>query len=149
MLGCSLKPLSRTPRPTCPLETVCISLLDLVVALTKFLLLFIFSLEETTVQAFSLSQQPSLRAFPRRLFIMSFLGQSRPSCSLVRSENPFLTIYLDDILIYSDNISKHKLHVQEVLHRLHANGLFAHADKCKFHVTSCEYLGYMLSPEGL
>jgi len=30
-----------------------------------------------------------------------------------------------------------------------ANGLFAHADKCEFHVTSCEYLGYMLSPEGL
>jgi len=24
-------------------------------------------------------------------------------------------IYLDDILIYSDNISKHKLHVREVL----------------------------------
>ena len=30
-----------------------------------------------------------------------------------------------------------------------ANGLFAHADKCEFHITSCEYLGYMLSPDGL
>src|SRR5882724_2279870 len=58
-------------------------------------------------------------------------------------------IYLDDILIYSNNISKHILHVKEVLCRLHANGLFACADKCKFHVTSCEYLRYMLSPEGL
>src|SRR5467141_3941898 len=58
-------------------------------------------------------------------------------------------IYLDDILIYSDNISEHKAHVREVLQRLHANGLFAHADKCEFHVTSCKYLGYMLSPEGL
>src|SRR5882724_11261503 len=58
-------------------------------------------------------------------------------------------IYLDNILIYSDNISEHKLHIWEVLRRLCANGLFAHADKCKFHVTSCEYLGYMLSPEGL
>src|SRR5467141_1552427 len=58
-------------------------------------------------------------------------------------------IYLDDILIYSDNITKHKAHVREVLRRLHANGLFSHADKCEFHVTSCEYLGYMLSPEGL
>src|SRR5882724_4459673 len=58
-------------------------------------------------------------------------------------------IYLDNILIYSDNISKHKLHIREVLHRLCANGLLAHADKCEFHITSCEYLGYMLSPEGL
>jgi len=33
-------------------------------------------------------------------------------------------IYLDDILIYSGNMSKHKAHVQEVLRRLRANGLF-------------------------
>src|SRR5882724_1300170 len=58
-------------------------------------------------------------------------------------------IYLDNILIYSDNFSEHKLHIQEVLCRLCANGLCAHADKCKFHITSCEYLRYMLSPEGL
>src|SRR5882724_8165998 len=90
-LGRFSKPLSHAPRPTCPLETVCISLLDLVVTLAKFLLLFIFSLEETTIRAFFLSRQPSLRAFPQHLFIMSFLGRSRPSCTLVGLENPFLT----------------------------------------------------------
>src|SRR5882724_11891024 len=58
-------------------------------------------------------------------------------------------IYLDDILIYSGNMSEHKAHVQEVLQRLRANGLFVRADKCEFHITSCEYLRYMLSPEGL
>src|SRR5882724_4900665 len=58
-------------------------------------------------------------------------------------------IYLDDILIYSDNISEHKAHVQEVLHRLCTNGIFSHADKCEFHATSCKYLRYILSPEGL
>ena len=35
------KPPSLPPRPTSPLETVCVSLLDLVVALAKFLLVFI------------------------------------------------------------------------------------------------------------
>ena len=60
-----------------------------------------------------------------------------------------ITVYLDDILVYSDNLSEHKRHVQEVLRRLRANGLFARADKCEFHITSCKYLGYMLSPDGL
>ena len=55
MLGHSSKPLSRAPQLTCPLETVCVSLLNLVVALGKFLLLFISSLEETTIRAFFLS----------------------------------------------------------------------------------------------
>jgi len=60
-----------------------------------------------------------------------------------------VVVYLDDILIYSDNIAEHRIHVREVLRRLRGNGLFARADKCEFHVTSCEYLGYMLSPDGL
>ena len=60
-----------------------------------------------------------------------------------------IIVYLDNILVYSNDLSEHKQHVWEVLHRLHANGLFAHADKCEFHITSCEYLGYMLSPDGL
>src|SRR5882724_4023069 len=47
-------------------------------------------------------------------------------------------IYLDNILIYSDNISEHKIHVWEVLHGFCTNGLFACADKCEFHVTSCK-----------
>src|SRR5882724_7222810 len=62
--------------------------------------------------------------------------------------NIIVIIYLDKILIYSNNISEHKVHVQELLCRLCTNGLFAHTEKCEFQVTSCEYLRYMLSPEG-
>src|SRR6266481_2572644 len=58
-------------------------------------------------------------------------------------------VYLDDILIYLDGLPEHITHIWEVLQRLHTNSLFAHADKCEFHVTSCKYLEYMLSPKGL
>ena len=58
-------------------------------------------------------------------------------------------VYLDNILVYLDNLTEHKSHVREVLRRLRTNSLFSCADKCEFHVTSCEYLGYMLSPKGL
>ena len=58
-------------------------------------------------------------------------------------------IYLDDILIYSDNPVDHKKHVREVLHRLRANGLFARLDKCHFSSDTIEYWGFVLSKDGL
>ena len=58
-------------------------------------------------------------------------------------------VYLDNILVYSNDLAEHRQHVWEVLRRLRANGFFACADKCEFHITSCKYLGYMLSPDSL
>ena len=58
-------------------------------------------------------------------------------------------VYLDDILIYSDNSEDHEQHVCEVLRRLQNNKLYAHADKCSFHKDTVEYLGYILAPSGL
>jgi len=60
-----------------------------------------------------------------------------------------VVVYLDDILIYSDDITQHQSHVKEVLKRLRKAGLYAKAEKCEFHSDSVEYLGYVLSPSGL
>ena len=57
-------------------------------------------------------------------------------------------IYLDDILIYSNNMSKHHQHVKEVLKYLRKAGLYAKAEKCEFYSESVEYLRYILSPSG-
>jgi len=60
-----------------------------------------------------------------------------------------IVIYLDDILIYSNNMSEHHQHVKEVLKHLYKASLYAKVKKCKFHSKSVEYLGYILSPSGL
>jgi len=60
-----------------------------------------------------------------------------------------VVIYLDDILIYSNNMSKHHQHVKEVLKCLCNAGFYAKAEKCEFHSESVEYLGYILSPSGI
>jgi len=60
-----------------------------------------------------------------------------------------VVVYLDDILIYSNDITQHQKHVKEVLKRLRKAGLYAKAEKCEFHSDSVEYLGYVLSPSGL
>ena len=58
-------------------------------------------------------------------------------------------IYLDDILIYSNNMSKYHWYVKEVLKHLCKTGLYTKAEKCEFHSKLVEYLGYILSSSGL
>ena len=60
-----------------------------------------------------------------------------------------IMIYLDDIRINLNDMSKHHRHVKEVLKCLCKAGFYAKAEKCKFHSESVEYLGYILSPSGL
>jgi len=57
----------------------------------------------------------------------------------------YVMIYLDDILIYSNNMFKHHWHVKEVLKCFCKAGLYAKAKKCKFHFKSVKYLEYILS----
>lgn len=74
----------------------------------------------------------------------------------------FLAGYLDDLIIFTDLGDEvpptsllpedNPLHVQQVrkvLQTLRDNGLFANPKKCFFHVRSVDFLGYMVSPEGL
>jgi len=46
-------------------------------------------------------------------------------------------------------MSKHHQYIKEVLKHLRKAGLYAKAEKCKFHSESVEYLGYILSLSGI
>ncbi|MBW0573809.1 hypothetical protein O181_113524, partial [Austropuccinia psidii MF-1] len=63
--------------------------------------------------------------------------------------NVYVVVYLDDIMVFSKYEEENVTHVFTVLSRLRAINLFAKASKCLFHVSSVEYLGYVVSSEGL
>ncbi len=56
----------------------------------------------------------------------------------------FCQIYLDDIIIYSKTLKKHKRHVRLVLHRLRETDLQMNINKCKFHVQKIFFLKLLL-----
>ena len=57
--------------------------------------------------------------------------------------------YLDDILVFSNSLEEHRVHVRQVLTRLREHNLHARPEKCSFHTTSVEYLGVIITPEGV
>ncbi len=61
----------------------------------------------------------------------------------------FCQIYLDDIIIYSKTLKKHKRHVRLVLHRLQEIDLQMNINKCKFHVQEISFLELLLFIERL
>ena len=61
----------------------------------------------------------------------------------------FVVCYLDDILIFSKNEVDHEKHVRLVLEKLRNAGLYAKLEKCVFHQPQVEFLGYIISGEGL
>src|SRR6266478_7552257 len=91
---------------------------------------------EWRVIPFGLSNAPA--SFQR--FINEVLGELMDICTVG---------YLDDILVYSDSLENHQDQVWEVLQCLQKAGLYANPKKCKFHTDTVEYLGFILSPNGL
>jgi len=86
------------------------------------------------------------------------------SCGLVNAPATFQTmmnkilreflhhgvvVYLDDILIYSENMDDHIRLVQKVLDRLEQHGLAVSLKKSVFHQEEVEFLGYIVKTSGV
>ena len=44
---------------------------------------------------------------------------------------PFVTTYLDDVLVHSESVQQHKMHLRQVFERLQQAGLTLRSKKCQ------------------
>ena len=95
-----------------------------------------YGLYEYCVMPFGLTNAPALFQRWMNEFLSEYL-------------NIFWVAYLDDILIFSQNLEDHRKQVRTILERVKETGMTLKASKCEFHTTEIEYLGYVISPQGL
>src|SRR5258706_2936792 len=61
----------------------------------------------------------------------------------------FCVVYIDDILIYSNNKKEHREQVRKVLAKLKEAELYVKPEKCEFSVEKTTFLGFLISAYGI
>ena len=73
---------------------------------------------------------------------------------VLRGLNPengpdFVSVYIDDVLIFSRNLEDHIKHIQLVVQRIADCGLKLKPDKCHFPQCEVKFPGHVATAEGL
>lgn len=61
----------------------------------------------------------------------------------------FVLVLFDDILVYSSSVQMHALHLRKVIEILQKEQLYAKMSKCYFGQNKVEYLGHIISGQGV
>jgi hypothetical protein len=61
----------------------------------------------------------------------------------------FVIVFIDDILVYSKDEAEHAKHLRIVLQTLKEHQLFAKFSKCEFWLDKVEFLGHVITKEGI
>jgi hypothetical protein len=95
-----------------------------------------YGLYEYLVMSFGLTNAPAHFMYLMNLVFMPELDK-------------FVVVFIDAILIYSENEEDHAKHLRTVLTRLREHQLYAKFSKCKFWLREVPFLGHVLSNRGI
>jgi hypothetical protein len=95
-----------------------------------------YGLYEFTVMSFGLTNAPTYFIYLMNSVFMVYLDK-------------FVVVFIDDILIYSQNEQEHEEHLRKVLQRQLDCQLYAKLSKCKFWISKVLFLGHIINRDGL
>jgi hypothetical protein len=92
-------------------------------------------LYEFMVMSFRLTNAPAYFMYLMNNVFMDYLDK-------------FVVVFIDDILVYSQNEQEHEEHLRKVLQRLRDCQLYAKLSKCKFWISEVLFLGHIINRDG-
>ena len=95
-----------------------------------------YGLYEYLVMSFGLTNAPAYFMYLMNSVFMNELDK-------------FMVVFIDHILIYSENEADHAEHLRVVLSRLREHKLYAKFSKCEFWSRKVPFLGHILSKDGI
>ena len=96
-----------------------------------------WGLFEPTIMFFGLTNSPAtFQTMMNHIF-----------CDLIRKGK--VLVYMDDIIIFTNNLEEHHKLTHEVLEILRQNNLYLKPEKCEFEKMTVEYLGVIISQNSM
>jgi hypothetical protein len=95
-----------------------------------------YGLYEYTVMSFRLTNAPSFFMYLMNIVFMDYLDK-------------FVVVFINDILIYSQNEEEHEEHLKMVLQWLREHQLYAKLSMCEFWISEVLFLGHIINQDGL
>jgi hypothetical protein len=95
-----------------------------------------YGVYEFTVMSFGLTNALAYFMYLMNNVFMDYLDQ-------------FVVVFIDDILVYSQNEQEHEEHLRKVLQRLRDYQLYAKLSKCEFWISEVLFLGHIINRDGL
>jgi hypothetical protein len=95
-----------------------------------------YGLYEFTVTSFGLTNAPA--------YFMNLMNKV-----FMEYFDKFVVVFINDILIYSNNDGEHEEHLRLVLQKLRDNQLYAKFSKCEFWLDEVPFIGHIISNGGI
>jgi hypothetical protein len=67
----------------------------------------------------------------------------------MKEMDKLVVVFINDILVFSKSMKEHKKHLRSMLPQLRDPQLYAEFSKCEFWLSEVQFLGHMISSEGI
>jgi len=95
------------------------------------------------------SEQYQFKVMPFGLNIAPATFQRLMNKVLRQYIGKFVQVYLDNVIIYSNNLSKHKRHIKAVLEKIREANLKLNLSKCQWFQIELKFVGHLVGRNGI